>query len=585
MQLNENTKKVEQIEKVCKDQEQITQTISDVVEKFDTRSIFKEVDLVKRCGILVSTITTALLILPFLGAASVAALFKSGLNNVGAGRKGAYYDVKNNPKVNWRTLLLLMAKRFQYLVNLDKGEPAELTKKKNQVKAIIFDGSSIEKTGKHIEGAGYVHDHTKNIYILGCKLLVCGFWDGASFIPLDFSLHKETRDKELKKAEKRLAKKKDKILEVEQGLRELKRMKRMKKSLLKEAEGIYQNKPGKTNEIKLMQKQRAATRIDVRIKAKKAELKTQKREEIFLGNEYSELKSNYRYCGLGEKEYQDQFKKARDKSSCGHKRVAEANCSKIDIAIKMPKRSVEHGFAPDYIITDTWFFCQKFLKAVIETGRSAELVSMAKIGTAKYKILPNGKLLNPHQIIALYERKGGASSRKHKARYIQFQAGYQDIRVKIFLMRFGTHGRWRMLVTTGLKISFTKIMEVYKIRWTIEVFFKECKQHLLLGKCQSQDFDAQIADATLSMIRYILLSYYERTHYGMTIGGIFRELSQAAFEENLLADISLYFMELIKIFADRAGIEFIDFYEDLLRNPVAVPILGKMGIDPEKQAA
>ena len=87
------------------------------------------------------------------------------------------------------------------------------------------------------------------------------------------------------------------------------------------------------------------------------------------------------------------------------------------------------------------------------------------------------------------------------------------------------------------------------------------------------------------MIRYLLLSYYERTHYGMTIGGIFRELSQAAFEENLLADISSHFVELLKIFADRAGIEFIAFYEDLLRDPVAVPILGKVGINPKKQAA
>ncbi|GAJ10439.1 unnamed protein product, partial [marine sediment metagenome] len=55
-----------------------------------------------------------------------------------------------------------------------------------------------------IESVGYVHDHTKDLHILGYKLLVCGFWDGVSFIPLDFSLHKETRDKELKKAEERL---------------------------------------------------------------------------------------------------------------------------------------------------------------------------------------------------------------------------------------------------------------------------------------------------------------------------------------------------------------------------------------------
>ena len=128
-------------------------------------------------------------------------------------------------------------------------------------------------------------------------------------------------------------------------------------------------------------------------------------------------------------------------------------------------------------------------------------------------------------------------------------------------------------------------MNIYKIRWTIEVFFKECKQHLLLGKCQSQDFDAQIAETTLSMMRYVLLSYYERIHYGMTIGGLFSKLSHSAMKENLLADISVYFFELIQIFADLAGIDFIPFYLELLRNPKAEKILEHVGINGHKTAA
>ena len=39
-------------------------------------------------------------------------------------------------------------------------------------------------------------------------------------------------------------------------------------------------------------------------------------------------------------------------------------------------------------------------------------------------------------------------------------------------------------------------MEIYSIRWTIEVFFREAKQQLGLGKCKSRDFDAQIASIT-----------------------------------------------------------------------------------------
>ena len=56
-------------------------------------------------------------------------------------------------------------------------------------------------------------------------------------------------------------------------------------------------------------------------------------------------------------------------------------------------------------------------------------------------------------------------------------------------------------------------------------------------------------------------------------------------EENLLADISFFFKELLKIFADNAGIDFIAFYEDLLRDPKANEIILKIGLKSEKQAA
>ena len=233
MQPDKNTKKIEQIEKVSKSPEQITQSIADVIDKFETKSIFKETDLIKRCGILVSTIAMAMLILPFVGAASVSALFKSGLNRGATGGKDAFYDVKNNSSINWRFLLLSMAKHFKFLVNRSNEELQEIKKEIKQIKAIIFDDSAIGKTGKTIEGVGYVHDHTSNTHILGYKLLVCGFWDGASFIPLDFSLHKEKRENSLIKAEERLTKKKERIKKLEAAIQEQKEKTKVKKRFLK----------------------------------------------------------------------------------------------------------------------------------------------------------------------------------------------------------------------------------------------------------------------------------------------------------------------------------------------------------------
>lgn len=581
MQHDKNTKKIEQIAKVSKNAEEITQTISEVSDTFAVKDILKKFDTAKRAGQLVSTLTISLLILPFLGVASVAALFKSGLNKAEQGQKNAYYDVKNNEKISWRFFLISMAQRFKFLISESNDTLSDLEKMKSIIKAIIFDDTTLEKTGKHIEGVGYIYDHVKNIHILGFKLLVCGFYDGSSFIPIDFYLIRENRKANLKKKEKSLNKKQ---AQLEIIITDIKKIRARKKTTKKEIHNLQQSinqKITKTKKKKLEQKKRVQHNLKIRLSKK---ISTKKSLSITISEleiEHLELKS--KHCGLSKKEYSQQFKKKRKRNSCGYKRKNESNHNKIDAAIKMLKHAVKKGFIPDYVITDSWFFCKKLLDAVINTGRSVQLVSMAKIGTAKYNILPDKKILNPHEIITLYQRKKGRNSRKYKARYIQLNADYQGVRVKIFLIKFGTHSKWRMLVTTDLSISFTRIIEVYQIRWTIEVFFKECKQYLHLGKCQSQDFDAQIADITLSFVRYIYLSYYERIHYGITIGGIFRKLSQASIKESLLSDISFYFFELLQIFANRIGIDFFAFYEGIINDPEANDIILKMGINPNKK--
>ncbi len=582
MQHDKSTKKIEQIEKIAKSSNQITQSITDVIDKFKIKSNMISIDSVKRSGVLISTITTALLILPFLGAASVMALFKSGLNNVDAGQKDVYYDMKNNPKINWRSVLFIMAKQFQYLINQTNNKAGEIHEEVKRIKALIFDDSTLKKTGKKIEGIGFVHDHVTNLHVLGFKILVCGFWDGVSFIPVDFSLHREKRNSCLKKIESRLVKKEGQIKSIQDKITGIRNVRKAELKLQKQAAVNYKLKPNKTNSKRLEQKQLSIKRIDGRIKNIKSELIKQIENKQHIENQYFEIKSNHRSSGLTKKEINEQYKKQRDRNTAGCRRKKEAVDNKIDVMIKMLKRAISKGFAPDYVLTDSWFFSYKVLQAIISIGKNINLVSMARINNARFKILSLGQMLNPHEIITKYDRTRSKENRKYKARYMKFAAEYQGIRVNMFLIKFGRHGTWRMLVTTDLKLNINEIIEVYKIRWTIEVFFKECKQHLLLGKSQSLDFDAQIADTTLALIRYILLSYYERIHYGTSIGGLFKQLRQSAIEENILADINLYFSELLKIFSALAGIDFFTFYEELLRNDEAERIFSKIGINPGK---
>jgi len=106
----------------------------------------------------------------------------------------------------------LFAKRY---LNLS-GRIAEYADK---IRALIFDDSPIEKSGKKIEAVSKMHDHVTGRYIFGYKLLVCGYWDGGNFIPVDFSLHRE-RGSELDKARGKRNRAKKKAKQAEAAYRE-----------------------------------------------------------------------------------------------------------------------------------------------------------------------------------------------------------------------------------------------------------------------------------------------------------------------------------------------------------------------------
>jgi hypothetical protein len=151
----------------------------------------------------ISSLLNILVILPFYSIENIYAIFKSGLNTPEfKGKKDAYYDAKNEENINWRGLLLLHARRFLYHTR------NHIHLKGTGVTAFIFDDSLLEKTGKKIEKVSVVNDHASKRFVLGYKLLVCGFWDGQSFIPLDFSFHREkgSRQDDLIKANKKARK-------------------------------------------------------------------------------------------------------------------------------------------------------------------------------------------------------------------------------------------------------------------------------------------------------------------------------------------------------------------------------------------
>ena len=141
--------------------------------------------------------------------------------------------------------------------------------------------------------------------------------------------------------------------------------------------------------------------------------------------------------------------------------------------------------------------------------------------------------------------------------YVTLQASFKNIAIQIFLYKEKKNGsKWNALITSDLKLEAMRGYKIYKNRWSIEVSFKELKQKLDYGKCQSNDFDAQIADSTISLMAYNNLSLEKAVNQNQSIGGIFSKVSQSWIKPNLMQEFWKKTYTLIQQLAETLQIEF-----------------------------
>ncbi|MCK5209470.1 MAG: transposase, partial [Cyclobacteriaceae bacterium] len=131
--------------------------------------------------------------------------------------------------------------------------------------------------------------------------------------------------------------------------------------------------------------------------------------------------------------------------------------------------------------------------------------------------------------------------------YKEAIVAWKSKQVKLFFSRQGKNGKWKVLMTTNTNLSFIQMIKIYQIRWTIEVFFKEAKQLLGLGRCQSNDFDAQIADMTTTMIQHQILTLRFRFEHYESKGELFSQAKEEIIQLRLNERLWGLFLELVKI--------------------------------------
>jgi hypothetical protein len=248
--------------------------------------------------------------------------------------------------------------------------------------------------------------------------------------------------------------------------------------------------------------------------------------------------------GLTRKQLKERYSKKRAKYSHTFQRKQEYSMSKINRMIEMVKTAIDEGIRFDYLLVDSWFTCYALVKFIKTRRIKANLIGMAKLGNTKY--LFNEKKLTAKEIIdRLRKSKKVKRSRHLSCYYSEVLVHFNDVEVKLFFSKPSKKGKWSVLLTTDLNLKFEQAYKIYSTRWSIEVFFKEAKQYLGLGKNQAQDFDSQIASTTITMIQYNLLSLAKRFSGYETLGELFRNTRAETIELTVAEKIWKLIVEIL----------------------------------------
>lgn len=171
------------------------------------------------------------------------------------------------------------------------------------------------------------------------------------------------------------------------------------------------------------------------------------------------------------------------------------------------------GFTASYFLADSWFGCKKNVKLALDNDLIA--IFMMKRGISKYRL--NGEL---YTLKGLYRkfRKNMVKLRGKSFHACTINVDYnlsddpknpewRSVQLVFSRMKSAPKSSWVVLLCSDPEMELGEILEVYALRWNIEVYFKEVKQYFGFMKEQSWQYTVRCASIHLAMIRYTLFYY------------------------------------------------------------------------------
>ena len=206
-----------------------------------------------------------------------------------------------------------------------------------------------------------------------------------------------------------------------------------------------------------------------------------------------------------------------DKRTNGYKARVAAMMQKPDAALQMIRSALDAGIHAQYILMDTWFTNEPFIKNIMAEG--LDVIGMLKNNKQMYHY--RGKLYNLDSLAAYFARMNAPGDILGSA---AVRTRYENIPVKIvFVRNRNKKSEYIMILSTDCSLSDSEIIRRYGYRWSIECCFKVCKSLLKLGKeFQPVNYDTTVSSTALVFTRYIILEWIRRHNADYhTLGEIF----------------------------------------------------------------
>lgn len=271
------------------------------------------------------------------------------------------------------------------------------------------------------------------------------------------------------------------------------------------------------------------------------------------------------------------------------------NCNKNEILREMLSRALKSGFKADYVLADAWFGNKGNISAVLNAGLKG--IFRMKNSNLKYRFSDFDFSADVLFLLVSRHRAPDAQSQKlpWKTWTLPVELALPDtksqkehhhpVTLVFSVPKHSTNNEFALFLSTDNDLTAEKILEIYALRWGIEVYFKEVKQHMGYMKEQTGNYVCHHASIHLSAIRYLLFSHMKMQDGASSLTEHRNEVShtmeQISFASLLWTLFKLLISKALDDFRERLGCELTDEIMNHIESLVREFLEPALQIDPQ----